>query len=169
MKPRVYLAIVLLMIPVQATLFNPLSLGGIKPDLPLALIYIIGLLTGPAEASLAGIGIGLIQDVAGASLLGLTGFSRGLVGLSAGFLGRRVLDIGSPSNIIFLSAFSLLEGIIIALFMLVFYGTVPVLNIFFTGMLPQALYTGVLGTLMLRFVSDRNKRAWLMRREFLKE
>ncbi len=109
MKPRVYFAIALLVIPVQATLFTPLSIAGIKPDLPLVLIYIIGLLTGPAEAALAGIGMGLVQDIAGASLLGLTGFSRGLVGLAAGFLGRRVLDIASPSNIVFLSAFSLAE------------------------------------------------------------
>ncbi len=169
MKPRVYLTILLLMIPVQATLFNPLSLGGIKPDLPLALIYIIGLLTGPTEASIAGMGIGLVQDISSAGLLGISGFSRGLIGLGAGFLGKRVLDIASPSNIIFLSAFSLMEGIIISLYLLIFYGTVPFLNIFFTGLLPQALYTGVLGTFMLRLISDKKKRAWLMRRSFLKE
>jgi hypothetical protein len=47
MKPRIYFIILLLIIPIQASLFSHLSLAGIKPDLALALIYIIGLLTGP--------------------------------------------------------------------------------------------------------------------------
>lgn len=169
MKPRVYLMMLLLIIPVQASLFSPLSLAGIKPDLPLALIYIIGLLTGPTEASLAGMGIGLVQDIGSASLLGMNGFTRGLIGLGAGFLGRRVLDIASPSNVIFLAAFSLLEGIVISMFMQIFYGTVPFFSMFVTRMVPQALYTGLLGTLMLRFISNKNVATQLIRRSLQKE
>jgi rod shape-determining protein MreD len=169
MKPRVYLMMLLLIIPVQASLFSPLSLAGIKPDLPLALIYIIGLLTGPTEASLAGMGIGLIQDIGSASLIGMNGFTRGLIGLGAGFLGRRVLDIASPSNVIFLAAFSLMEGIVISMFMQIFYGTVPFFSMFFTRMVPQALYTGLLGTLMLRIISNKNVATQLIRRSLQKE
>lgn len=170
MKPRVYLMMLLLIIPLQASLFSPLSLAGIKPDLPLALIYIIGLLTGPTEASLAGMGIGLVQDIGSASLIGMNGFTRGLIGLGAGFLGRRVLDIASPSNVIFLAAFSLMEGIVISMFMQFFYGTVPFFSMFFfTRMVPQALYTGLLGTLMLRFISNRNVVTQLIRRSLQKE
>lgn len=169
MKPRVYLMTLLLIIPVQASLFSPLSLAGIKPDLPLALIYIIGLLTGPTEASLAGMGIGLVQDIGSASLIGMNGFTRGLIGLGAGFLGKRVLDIASPSNVIFLAAFSLMEGIVISMFMQIFYGTVPFFSMFFTRMVPQALYTGLLGTLMLRFISNKNVATQLMRRSLQKE
>jgi len=83
MKGPVYLAILLLIIPVQAALFSHLSLGGIKPDLPLALIYVIGLLTGPTEASLAGMAMGLVQDIGSASPLGMNGLTRGLIGLGA--------------------------------------------------------------------------------------
>lgn len=169
MKPRVYLMALLLIIPVQAALFSPLSVAGVKPDLPLALIYIIGLLTGPTEGSLAGMGIGLIQDISSASLLGVTGFTRGLLGLGAGFLGRRVLDIASPSNIVFLAAFSLIEGIIISLFMQVFYGAVPFLSLFFTRMLPQALYTSLLGALILGFISRKHVTRMLIRRSLQKE
>lgn len=169
MKPHVYLMMLLLVIPVQASLFSPLSLAGIKPDLPLALIYIIGLLTGPTEASLAGMGIGLVQDIGSASLVGMNGFTRGLIGLGAGFLGRRVLDIASPSNVIFLAAFSLMEGIVISMFMQIFYGTVPFFSMFFSCMVPQALYTGLLGTLMLRFISNKNVATQLVRRSLQKE
>jgi len=169
MKPRIYLIILLLIIPIQASLFSPLSLAGIKPDLALAVIYIIGLLTGPGEAALAGIGIGLVQDIGSASFIGLNGFTRGLIGLFAGLFGKRVLDISSPSNFILLAAFSLAEGLFIALFMQVFYGSVPIFSMFFTSMLPQALYTGVLGILLLRFISKRNVLSALRRHALQKE
>ena len=169
MKPRIYFIIFLLIIPVQASLFSRLSLAGIRPDLALAVIYIIGLLTGPGEAALAGIGIGLVQDIGSASFIGLNGFTLGLVGLFAGIFGRRVLDISSPSNFILLAAFSLAEGLFIALFMQVIYGSVPIFSLFFTSMLPQALYTGVLGILLLRFIGSRNVLSTLKRHALQKE
>ncbi len=156
MKTLVYFTILLFIIPVQAALFEPLSLGGIKPDLALALLYIIGLLTGPMEAALAGMAIGIVQDIGSASFIGFSGLTRGLIGLSAGLLGRRVLDITSPSNGIFLAGFSLLEGFCIALILQLFYGSVPFFNLLVGRVLPQALYTGVLGAILLQFMSSKN-------------
>ncbi len=169
MKLRVYFATLLLIIPVQATLLNPISLAGIKPDLALAVVYIIGLLTGPLEACLAGMALGLVQDIGSASLLGLNAFTRGLAGLAAGYLGTRVLDIASPSNMVFLTAFSLVEGITVSLFMQVYYGGVPLIGAIFTRLLPQAVLTGLLGTLMLRLMARKKVMTVLMRRSLLKE
>ncbi len=169
MKPRVYFIMLLLLVPLQASLFSSFSLFGIKPDLPLALLYIIGLLTGPAEGAIAGIGIGLLQGVSSAGLIGLDGMTRGLFGLGAGFLGQRVLDIASPTNFVFLSAFCLLEGIAVAMYVVAAYGNCPFFSLLFTRMLPQALYTGLLGTLMLRFIKSRNVAAALLRRSLQKE
>jgi len=111
MKPRVYLTVFLLLLPLQASLFGPLSLGGVTPDLGLAVLYCIGLMTGPVEAALAGIAIGLLQDLGSASLIGFSGLTRGIMGLAVGFLGRRVLDIQSPSNLVFLLVFCLAEAL----------------------------------------------------------
>jgi rod shape-determining protein MreD len=169
MKFYSYLAILLLIIPIQATLLSSMSIAGIKPELSLAVVYIIGLLTGPTEASLAGISIGLVQDIGSASLIGVNAFSSGLVGLGSGFLGRRVLDLASRSNIVFIAAFSLMQGLFILLFMQFYYGAVPVLSLFLTRMLPQALYTGFLGTLMLRFISRKSVSNALVRRSLQKE
>ena len=156
MKTRVYAAILFLIIPFQASLFEPLSLAGIKPDLALALIYIIGLLTGPTEDALAGMAIGLIQDIGSANFIGLSALTRGLIGFSAGLLGRRVLDLASPSNSIFIVAFCLLEGSCIALFRQLISGYVPFLSLLGGRILPQALYTGALGMVLLHYV-DRKK------------
>jgi rod shape-determining protein MreD len=169
MKPWVYLALFLLLIPFQATLFNPLSIAGIKPDLALAFLYLIGLLSGPAEGTFAGISIGLVQDIGSASLLGVTGFSRGLIGLAAGLLGKRVLDIESPTIVLFLVAFSLAEGMFIALFLQTTYGMVPFFSLAAGRLLPQALYTGLLGLLLLQLARKKNILAALKRRDLEKE
>jgi rod shape-determining protein MreD len=169
MKSLVYFTILFLIIPVQASLLAPLSLGGIKPDLALALLYIIGLLTGPMEAALAGIAIGLVQDIGSASFIGFSGLTKGLIGFSAGLLGRRVLDLTSRSNSIFLAAFSLLEGIVIAFFLQMFYGSVPFLSLTISRILPQALYTGVLGAVLLKLIVRKDVLSVLVRWDIQKE
>ena len=168
MKPRVYLIVLLLLLPLQASLFGPLSLGGITPDLGLAILYCIGLMTGPVEAALAGVAIGLTQDLGSASLIGFSGLTRGLVGIFAGFLGRRVLDIQSPSNIVFLLLFCLAESIFSALFLELTYGTVPLVGLFFGRMVPRAVTTALIGYALLRFTTGRNVLAWMRRRELQK-
>jgi len=169
MKPRVYLIVFLLLIPLQASMFAPLSLGGVTPDLGLAVLYCIGLLTGPVESALAGVAIGLTQDLGSASLIGFSGLTRGIVGLGAGFLGRRVLDIQSPSNIFLLAAFCLAESVLSALFLEITYGTVPLVGLFFGRMVPRAVTTALVGYALLRLLTDKNVLAWMRRRELKKE
>jgi rod shape-determining protein MreD len=169
MKGLIYLAILLLIIPIQSALFNFISVAGIKPDLPLALIYIIGLLTGPTEASLAGMAIGLVQDIGSANLLGMNAFTRCFIGLGAGLMGRRVLDISSPMNSVFLAAFSLAEGIVILFSMQAISGEVPLVSLLLAHVIPQALYSGLLGIFLLRFMNRKNVMSALLRRSFLKE
>ncbi len=169
MRPRVYFVILLLLVPLQASLFSVISLFGIKPDISLALLYVIGLLTGPTEGAMAGMGIGLVQGISSAGLIGLDGITGGLFGLCAGFLGRRVLDIASPTNFVFLSAFCLLEGIAVVIYVVTAYGSCPIFSLLFSRMLPQALYTGLMGTVMLQFIKNRNVTSALLRRSLQKE
>lgn len=169
MKPWVYLVVLLLIIPIQASLLNPLSIGGIKPDIALAVLFIIGLITGPAEGAFAGMSIGLLQDIGSASLLGFTGLSRGMAGLLSGLLGRKVLDIDNPMIVLFLVALSVAEGIFTALFLQTTYGAVPFLSLLTGRIVPQALYTGLFGLLLLQLVKKKNVITALRRRELQKE
>ncbi len=169
MKPYVYTLILVLIIPFQSTLLNPLSVYGIKPDLALAVLFIIGLLTGPVEAALAGMSIGLIQDIGSASLLGFSGLTRGLVGLGAGLLGSRVLDISNPVIVLFLAVFSLIEGLLISVFLQATYGAVPFVTMVTGRLIPQAIYTSLLCVLLLRFANKRNVLRLLKRRDIQKE
>ncbi|MFA5073910.1 MAG: hypothetical protein WC539_08475 [Nitrospirota bacterium] len=169
MKAGVYFILFLLLVPLQASLLNPLSIAGIKPDLTLVLLYIIGLLISPLEAAFLGIGTGLLLDIGSASLLGVSGFTRGLLGIAASLLGRKVLDITSPSNGIFLAVFSLAEGLLLMFFLSLFYGTLPVVSLLVSHILPQAVYTGMLGVVLLRFMATKDILALLKRRTVQKE
>jgi rod shape-determining protein MreD len=169
MKPRVYLLLLLVLTPVQASLLAPFTIKGIMPDLGLAVLYTIGLLTSPLEGALAGVAVGLLQDIASASLIGFSGMTRGLVGLLAGLLGRRVLDVASPSNILFICLFSLIESVLTAVFMHLFYGDLPFFGLFFGRMVPQALYAALIGYGIVRFATDKKVLGALRRRELQKE
>jgi rod shape-determining protein MreD len=169
MKPRVYVLVLLMLIPVQASLLAPLVRVGLRPDLGLALLYTVGLLTGPGEAALAGIGIGLLLDLGSASLIGFSGLTYGIVGLCAGLLGRRVLDVQSRSNVIFIALFSLLESLLAAIFLEMIYGSFPVLSQVFRRMVPQAVLTAAAGFLILRYATRREVLVWILRRDLQRE
>ncbi|HWR73619.1 MAG TPA: hypothetical protein VN604_10650 [Nitrospirota bacterium] len=169
MKSRVYIILLLVIVPFQASFLDLLSLRGITPDAALALLYCIGLLTGPVEAALAGMLLGVVQDISSASFIGFSGFLRGFIGLAAGVLGRHVLDISSPSNILFIALFSLVESVFIALFLEVFQGSVPFFSMLFTRMIPGAIITGVFGYLLLSLVSRKGVLPALKRRALLQE
>jgi hypothetical protein len=100
--------------------------------------------------------IGLLQDVGSASLLGFSGFTRGLVGLFTGLLGTRVLDIQSPSNIIFLFALSLADSLFSALFLEITYGSVPVFGLIFGRGILRAATTALAGYGILRLMTGKN-------------
>jgi len=114
-------------------------------------------------------GIGLILDIGSASFIGVAGFTRGLAGLSASLLGRKVLDISSPSSGIFLAAFSLVEDICIALFLQLCYGEIPFFSLLASRIIPRAIYTGALGVALLHLLAGRNVLAALKRRDVQKE
>jgi rod shape-determining protein MreD len=169
MKPRVYFLVFLLLIPVQASLLAPLVRIGLRPDLGLILVSMIGLLTGPGEAALAGIGIGLLLDLGSASLIGFSGLIYGIMGLCAGLLGQRVLDMQSRSNVLFLAAMSMFQSLLAAFFLEMTYGSFPLLSHFFRRMVPQAVVTAAAGLFILRYATRREILVWIRRRELQRE
>ncbi len=169
MKPSVYVFIILFLLPLQASLLAPLSRIGLAPDLGMAVLYMIGLLTTPVEAAFAGVAIGLLQDIGSASPLGLSGLTLGIVGLLTGLLGQQVLDIKSPSNVVVLCLFSLAGSLLTVLFLDIIYGGFPMLGPFFVRMVPRAAATTLAGYLILRFATRRSVLPLIRRRELQKE
>lgn len=169
MKFRIYALILIFLVPLQASLSSALAIFGVSPDIALSGVYMIGLLTGPRDGAFFGMGLGLLHDIHAGGILGLTGFTRGLIGLMAGVLGRHVLNVASMANVLFITGFGLAEGVIIAVFMETYYGDVPFNNLFFGRLLPGSLYAGVVGAVIIRLLARRHLIERLIRKGIERE
>jgi len=78
----------------QATLVQHLSIAGIRPDLPLVVVVLLGAARGGVPGTVAGFAIGLAQDLTNPAFLGLNALTKSLVGWAAGSL-RGQLNTGS--------------------------------------------------------------------------
>jgi len=75
---------------VQQTLFDKISILGVKPDLLLVLIIFTALLEGPVTGLKLGLAIGLLQDLATGKFIGLYLLSGGITGYLVGLVETRI-------------------------------------------------------------------------------
>jgi hypothetical protein len=101
MKMFIYGAIIVGIVPVQSVLLPHLTLWGVKPDLGVVVVCLIGLISGELEGLLVGVAVGWAlslfsaQDVIpGAMLKGALGFVAGLAGRHVVYLSPLVLVVG---------------------------------------------------------------------------
>jgi len=130
-----------------------LSLGPIAPDFTIIALVILALAEGSFAACLAGFCIGIIQDIPTPELLGLQALVKCLLGFQLGRVRDRLV-YGMP----------LVEGSLVALAALAHDGIVllargavvggDVVGPFFLSALPSAVYSGLLGVLLIR-LADR--------------
>ena len=114
MKFLLYLILVLLLVPVQATLLPHVSVWNIKPDLGLVAAAFVGLFAGEMEGLLVGLAIGWVLSLFSAGEFWLSLLTNGGVGLLAGFLGRQVSQVTSISVGVGLLLVSLASGLLAA-------------------------------------------------------
>ena len=93
MKRISYIFILLLLIPVQTTVLDRLSIHGIKPDLGLIVVYLIGFQRGTREGVVMGVLIGLLMDSFSGGVWGMNLLTKPIIGGWAGLLGRTVLNV----------------------------------------------------------------------------
>jgi hypothetical protein len=101
MKMFIYGAIIVGIVPVQSVLLPHLTLWGVKPDLGVVAVCLIGLISGELDGLLVGVAVGWAlslfsaQDVIiGAMLKGSLGFIAGLAGRQMVYLSPLVLVSG---------------------------------------------------------------------------
>ncbi len=101
MKMFIYGAIIVGIVPVQSVLLPHLTLWGVKPDLGVVAVCLIGLISGELDGLLVGVAVGWAlslfsaQDVIiGAMLKGSLGFVAGLAGRQMVYLSPLVLVSG---------------------------------------------------------------------------
>lgn len=79
-----------LLTAVQTTLAGHMAIAGIVPNLPLVLVMVLGLRSGPSRGALAGVAAGFFTDLVQGSHLGLFALAMGMAGWVCGEAGVRV-------------------------------------------------------------------------------
>ena len=141
MKIGVFIVFLLLLFPFQATVLYSLSPWGIRPDLCLVTACLTGLWAGRVRGTLAGMVLGLIQDVFSASSLWLNLLMKAGAGFLLGNLARHLPNLQSPLVFVPVAALSFVWGIVFLL--LSRTGTGEMLFSVVTLLLPQAVLDGL--------------------------
>lgn len=93
MKILLYVALVLLVVPLQTTLLNHVSIFDVRPDLGLVAVCLVGFFGGELDGLLLGVLLGWSQDLLSAGELGANLMSKGGAGFLAGLAGRHLAHI----------------------------------------------------------------------------
>lgn len=152
MKVIVFFLFIFLVVVFQGTIFDSLSLYNIKPDFPLIFSFGIGLYRGEIKGLLLGGIIGLLMDSSTGILLGPNFTSKATVGFLSGYLRRKIFRINAGVGFIFLFILSLLDGIMNFFSINIFLGASSFPKAFSAIILPQAIYSSLIGTIILILV-----------------
>jgi rod shape-determining protein MreD len=152
MKVAAYAVLVLLVIPIQIVLLDRLSIAGVRPDLALVAVCLIGLYRGEVEAMLAGLALGFAQDLFSGGALWGNLCLKPILGLMAGLASRNLVNLTAVFALVLMLGLSLLSGSVMYL-LKSFTG--PEASFFLAArgiILPQACYDAVFGLAVLKLI-----------------
>jgi rod shape-determining protein MreD len=146
---RVLLLSLLACAAAQAVLLVPLSVGGVRPDCFLLLVFFLSPRVSPELATIQGFFIGLCQDALSGGPLGLKAFTYSLLGFLTARLSHKLNTDKPPAQFWLLLVGAAAAGVLTFVLSCFFVGLSPLLSVLWI-IVPEALYTAVLGFLLLR-------------------
>ncbi len=159
-----YVALILLIVPLQTTLTEMLSLSGIKPDLGLIAVFVIGYLHGEMDGLVVGGLVGVMMDLFSGGVLGANLVTKLMVGLGGGLLGRVLLDLRGSAILIAVFVVSLAAGCLFFVLAAAGSGRVVFRPVFLWIILPQALFDAASALILSRLLPRRARSrsvAWM--------
>ncbi len=133
----------------HATVAPALRIGGVAPDIPLIVVALLALRRGPEFGALAGFAAGLLQDVAGGSLVGAQALTKAVLGFALGLLGGRLRVTHPLVQVPGLVVLSLLEALGRFALLKTFHFPAAFGELMVYVVVPQALYNGFLGAALV--------------------
>jgi len=143
MKIGIFVGLILLLVPLQATVLGSVSPFGIRPDLCLIAACLTGLVTGKVQGLFLGFCLGFAQDLFSASDLWLNTITKSGVGFLAGLIAKNLANTASHSVFLFMAIFSVFSGVVFLVSSRVGMDIWEVLRGFPSILLPQALFDGL--------------------------
>lgn len=156
MRFIVYILVIISIVPFQATLGSRMDILGVKPDIGLIIVYIIGFLYGEMDGLIIGILIGLAMDSFAPNLLGINLLTKSLTGFMAGYLGRVILNPLLNPGIIM--ALSLGYGVLTLLILEITTGRIMAIDAITRVVVPQAIYDTLIGFLVFALIVNKIER-----------
>jgi hypothetical protein len=112
MKGLIYLGVIVGLVPVQSVLMPHVTLWGVKPDLGVVAMCLIGLLWGELDGLLVGLALGWAMSLFSAQDLSSGALLKGAVGFVAGVAGRQVIYLSPVVFVTGLLVVSCLVGLV---------------------------------------------------------
>jgi len=140
-----YVLIVLLLVPVQTTWLNEISLHAVKPDLALLLVYFTGFYAGEINGLLAGWVVGALMDLFSGGPFALKIATLAVAGLLSGLMGRFFLNTTAALTMGMVFLLSALNGILVFSFHQWVLGGIEFTEAVRWTILPEALYNMAAG------------------------
>ncbi|MBK9947942.1 MAG: hypothetical protein IPP12_12255 [Nitrospira sp.] len=112
MKALLYSIIIVGIVPIQSVLLPHLTLWGVKPDLGVVAVCLIGLINGELDGLLVGVAIGWALSLFSAQDMLTGAILKGGLGLAAGLAGRQMVYLSPLVLVLGLLAVSCLIGLV---------------------------------------------------------
>src|SRR5262245_47587330 len=122
-----------------------LRVGDVVPDTPLVVVVMLALRRGPEFGCVAGLIAGLLQDVTTGGLIGVQGLTKCLIGFAVGASAARLSASSPLVQIPGLVLLTVAEGLVRFGLLQLFRFPAPFGELMAYQVLPQALYNGFLG------------------------
>ncbi len=161
MRAALYGAFLLALVPMQATILHYLGLGGVRPDLVLVSVCLIGLFRGELEGFLAGLLLGFAQDLLSAGDLWFNLTAKSGIGLLAGLAGRQVAHVTAAVMLAGLFIISCCSGVLF-LFLARTGDLAAVALAVRSVLVPQAVFDALLGAGVYWVLEERVRDRWVL-------
>jgi len=148
-KTVLHIGIGVVVLILQSTLANWISILNVKPDFLMLYVMFIAYREGKTAGILYGFCFGLLQDLTAASLfIGLSSLVNSIIGFGTGYLHRK-FNVMNPVLLYIVAAGILLLGE--AVYTGIYYASSPLAFGILAEhlILPTFLYTGIIGTLLI--------------------
>jgi rod shape-determining protein MreD len=146
----------------QATVAQALRIGEVTPDIPLIVVVLLALRRGPEFGCLGGFAAGLFQDAAGGGLIGVQAMTKAVIGFAIGTVGGRLTVTQPLVQVPGLVLLSIVEGVARSTILKLFHFPAAFGDLMLYVILPQALYNGFLGAILvtiMAWIEQRGERA----------
>lgn len=157
MKFIKYAVITFIVLLLQTTLVNLISIKTIKPDLPLLLVIFISLKEGRVKGTLAGFLIGLFEDFTNStSFIGLSALTKSIAGFVSSYFNHQKGAVNFLSIVIIgLVTITIHHFIYYAIF--IQGSNLNFITVMLNDIIPSIAYTLVTGIIIFSFIFIKEK------------